>query len=51
MEHTDLSFFSASIKKKSEPGQLIEIIGTLESVKGDLCVRAKGTFAAPALTS
>ncbi|KAF2629615.1 hypothetical protein BU25DRAFT_408879 [Macroventuria anomochaeta] len=35
--------------KKSEPGQLIEIIGTLESVKGDLCVRAKGTFAAPAL--
>lgn len=37
--------------KKSEPGQLIEIIGTLESVKGDLCVRAKGTFAAPALTS
>lgn len=35
--------------KKSEPGQLIEIIGTLESIKGDLCVRAKGTFAAPAL--
>lgn len=35
--------------KKSEPGQMIEIIGTLESVKGDLCVRAKGTFAAPAL--
>ena len=35
--------------KRSEPGQLIEIIGTLESVKGDLCVRAKGTFAAPAL--
>lgn len=21
-----------------------EIVGTLESVKGDLCVRAKGTF-------
>ncbi|KZM18767.1 uncharacterized protein EKO05_0006637 [Ascochyta rabiei] len=37
--------------KKSEPGQLIEIIGTLESVKGELCVRAKGTFAAPAITS
>lgn len=35
--------------KRSEPGQLIEIIGTLESIKGDLCVRAKGTFAAPAL--
>ncbi|KAJ8113705.1 hypothetical protein OPT61_g4220 [Boeremia exigua] len=35
--------------KRSEPGQMIEIIGTLESVKGDLCVRAKGTFAAPAL--
>lgn len=35
--------------KRSEPGQLIEVIGTLESVKGDLCVRAKGTFAAPAL--
>ncbi|KAH6618810.1 hypothetical protein C7974DRAFT_37712 [Boeremia exigua] len=35
--------------KRSEPGQLIEIIGTLESVNGDLCVRAKGTFAAPAL--
>ena len=37
--------------KRSEPGQLIEIIGTLESIKGDLCVRAKGTFSAPALTS
>ncbi|KAJ4335818.1 hypothetical protein N0V95_008781 [Ascochyta clinopodiicola] len=37
--------------KKSEPGQLIEIVGTLESVKGELCVRAKGTFAAPAITS
>ncbi len=35
--------------KRSEPGQMIEIIGTLESVKGDLYVRAKGTFAAPAL--
>ncbi|KAF9698399.1 hypothetical protein EKO04_003825 [Ascochyta lentis] len=37
--------------KKSEPGQLVEIVGTLESVKGELCVRAKGTFAAPAITS
>lgn len=35
--------------KRSEPGQMIEIIGTLENIKGDLCVRAKGTFAAPAL--
>ncbi|KAJ4410558.1 hypothetical protein N0V91_002045 [Didymella pomorum] len=35
--------------KRSEPGQMIEIIGTLENVKGGLCVRAKGTFAAPAL--
>ncbi|OSS50560.1 hypothetical protein B5807_05204 [Epicoccum nigrum] len=35
--------------KRSEPGQMIEIIGTLENIKGELCVRAKGTFAAPAL--
>ena len=26
----------------------VEILGTLESVKGDLCVRARGIFPAPA---
>ncbi|KAF1929314.1 uncharacterized protein M421DRAFT_419837 [Didymella exigua CBS 183.55] len=48
---TWLSWLSSQkdMTKKSEPGQMIEIIGTLENVKGDLCVRAKGTFAAPAL--
>ncbi|CAO2651237.1 Nn.00g095340.m01.CDS01 [Neocucurbitaria sp. VM-36] len=32
--------------KKEEPGQnmVSEIVGTLENVKGDLCVKAKGTF-------
>ena len=33
--------------KKDQPAEgakTVEIIGTLESVKGDLCVRAKGTF-------
>lgn len=33
------------LTKKSEPRQATEIIGTLESVKGDLCVKAKGSFA------
>lgn len=28
----------------SEPRQSAEIVATLESVKGDLCVKAKGTF-------
>jgi len=31
----------------SPSSQTLEITGTLESVKGELCVRAKGTFAAP----
>lgn len=32
--------------KREEPGltKVSEIVGTLESVKGDLCVKAKGTF-------
>jgi hypothetical protein len=33
------------LTKKTEPSRpKEEIIGTLESVKGDLCVKAKGTF-------
>jgi hypothetical protein len=31
-------------KKTEKPGQREEIIGTLESIQGDLCVKAKGTF-------
>jgi hypothetical protein len=36
------------LAKKVEPKAMhtAEIIGTLESVKGDLCVKVKGTFAA-----
>ncbi|OAL49922.1 hypothetical protein IQ07DRAFT_587607 [Pyrenochaeta sp. DS3sAY3a] len=34
-------------KQESATKNMAEIIGTLESVKGDLCVRAKGTFAVP----
>ena len=35
------------LTKKRDATPSSEIIGTLESVKGDLCVRAKGTFGGP----
>lgn len=31
-------------KTDSRPQKAVEIVGTLENVKGDLCVKAKGTF-------
>jgi hypothetical protein len=31
-------------KKEEPPRQQAQILGTLESIKGDLCVKAKGTF-------
>jgi hypothetical protein len=33
------------LTKQVDSKQSAEIIGTLESVKGDLCVKVKGTFA------
>lgn len=38
------------LTKKEQPTdakKTVEIIGTLESVDGELCVRAKGTFPVP----
>ncbi|KAH7359899.1 hypothetical protein BKA66DRAFT_221429 [Pyrenochaeta sp. MPI-SDFR-AT-0127] len=43
-----LSWLSPSkdLTKKEQPKKRSEITGTLESIKGDLCVKAKGTFGA-----